>query len=146
MTQNKETAWVKNPHGVVVALPKYLAEWRVSKFPGWSYTEPEAVPAVKQYPMEGELTEQGERRRMHRQERTEVSPTTSIESASVAPADTVAPEAVAESGDRDLTREEYMALDWQPLRSYARSRGIDVDAPGSTKEAILAELDKGSAS
>ena len=51
--------FLENPHGVVVSLPKYLAEKFLSTKIGWKIAEPEDVPEQKAYPIDGDLTERG---------------------------------------------------------------------------------------
>ena len=58
-----ETTWVMNPHGIKVALPRYLAEEFVATKIGYEFTEPDIVPKTKRYPSDYELTEVGEKRR-----------------------------------------------------------------------------------
>lgn len=130
--------WIRNPHGVVVALPKHLYERRIRQY-GWDACDPEPGPAVKRYPVEGELTEKGERRREHREQRAQEA------EARLAAAPTAQPVATqAQPSDPGvLSPEAYRALGWQSLRSYALSRGVDVTAKGMTKETVIAELDKG---
>jgi len=141
MTNSKKTVWVKNPHGVKVALPKWRAEERVNKTPGYTYCEPEVVPKVKQYPMEGELTPQGETRRAHRQERANEAAEVVKEEAVVTEAVTASDAAKEAMVDRPLTEEEWSALDWVDLKKYAVSRGIEVTST-TKKDAIVAELKK----
>lgn len=111
-----------------MALPPLLAAQRL-KENGYSQCEPEFVPAQKRYPMDGELTEQGEKRRAYRQtqEKARVP-------AFVTPA-------APESAPGDLIGlEQQKAMPWMDLVKYAQLRGINAKEKGMTKEKILALL------
>lgn len=62
--KDKTPVWVKNPHGVVSCLPKYLAEKYLNTRIGWTITEPMKVPKEKQYPLTGDFTAQGYKNRL----------------------------------------------------------------------------------
>ena len=62
------TAWVENSKGMVSAAPQYLADYFVGTRPGWKYAKAEKVSDVKQYPVDMELTELGEKRRKRARE------------------------------------------------------------------------------
>ncbi len=62
---NNETTptWITNAKGMKSCVPQWMAEKFVSKRIGWSYSEPDEVPAQKRFPKDLYLTEQGRSRR-----------------------------------------------------------------------------------
>lgn len=132
---SKETVWIKNPHGVVVALPPHLAAERL-KQAGYSITEAEDVPKYKRYPVEGELTELGEKRRMHRAIRQVMPADSDAETGATPPTDisNLQPGAF-------LSPSDYRKLPWIELKKYAQMRGLNTMEPGMTKQHVLDLLD-----
>lgn len=127
-----ESVWVKNPSGVAVALPPHLAAERLKQV-GYSLCEAEYVPAKKVYPLDGELTEQGEKRREHRAARAEAE----------AKVEASAPEAEPESAQtpgRLFGRMELETMPWLELVKFAQMRGINTKEKGMTKEKVMSLL------
>jgi|TARA_Y100000310_G_C20701923_1_gene830810 hypothetical protein len=57
--------WLVNPHGLVVSCSESVFNWRLGQ-PGYRQAREDEIPDVpkeKQYPMVGELTELGRKRR-----------------------------------------------------------------------------------
>lgn len=130
-----ESVWLKNPAGVKVALPPSLAAERLKQV-GYSLCEADYVSAQKQYPMDGELTEEGEKRRGHRQMR-EREPII----AASAPAQALAIAVEPTDASTLLSPAAYRELGWMELKRYAGLRGIDTMQAGMTKEKVLSLLD-----
>lgn len=146
------TVWLKNKYGVISAFPKSIAERHLTTKIGYSLAQPHEIPYVpeqKVYPEELFLTEAGEKRRGRRAQ----------QQAPAAPAPVQAPapaqelpdvnepkeadaESLAERGKagETLKPDEYRALKWLDLRSYAVTRGVKMR--GQKREEILADLDK----
>lgn len=144
-SSKEQTVWLTNPHGTKVALPKSLAAWRLSNFPGYAECEPEFVPEEKEYPDDPELTEKGDKRRKTIREkkakRSVGRPKGPEEAPKTDEAVKAELDAKAEAGE-NLTKEEYRLVSWQVLRKYGRSHGLDV--ANLRREQILEQLDKSS--
>jgi len=121
----EETVWLKNPHGVVVALPKSLADWRLRTSPGFAKCESEYVPEEKEYPDDIMLNEAGNRRRKLIRDKREAKAEGAVGPGMGAEpkAEGVTPEKKLEEG-LVLTKEEYRELSWADLRKYAATRGL----------------------
>lgn len=138
--------WLRNPHGVVSAVTLEVYNKRIKEH-GWSQAQPENVPEVKQYPAGGELTEEGEKRRKHNQERAnqrarkvdvkletaEKGPELTADDLFIAEAERAASEAEI------LTKEQYRAISFNSLKKYAMIRGIH--GRDLRREDILEKLD-----
>lgn len=90
--------WLKNPSGITVCLPRFLAMKRLQKEINWSLTEPEDVPKTKQYPSGRLLTAEGRERRVSISEYEEVKKEKKKEV-----------EAVKEESEEDKLRQEAKA-------------------------------------
>lgn len=145
---SEETVWIENPHGIKIAVPESIGQWRVQNFPNYKYCEPEYVPEFKQYPHDDYLTEAGEKRRDKLRKSTEARE--AAKGAKTAPKeeaveteptlDKAELEAKAARGET-LTPEEYRIIGWMPLRAYAKGRGIE-KLTGLKRPELLEALDK----
>lgn len=139
--------WIRNPKGVVSQVPVKFFD-KFIKLHGWSEATPEDVPKEKVYTMDGDLTEDGERRRkalVERSSRKKVAaPAPEPESEPKITIDTLSSDApVSKFKDgKTLTREEYRQLAWPDLKSYASTCGIDIMQRGLTRDGLIGLLDK----
>lgn len=146
----EDIQWIRNPKGVVSAIPARRYNEYIKRH-GWEPAVPEEVPLFKVYTDDGELTENGERRRktlMDRAARRAIKPAPAPQAA---PIPTLAPDLRPATGEKSiedkvrdsdlLTPEEYRKISWMDLRSYAALRGIDVTQRGLTKDVLLNLLD-----
>ncbi len=63
-TEENSPFFLENKHGVVVSMPRHMAEKILNTKIGWQIAEPEDVPKEKQYPISGDLNERGLKSRM----------------------------------------------------------------------------------
>lgn len=121
-----KTAWIMNPHGIVVAIPEQLAQELVSKKPGYKYTEPEDVPEQKQYPDDVMLTEAGEKRRIQIRKKQ------------------LEQQVKIEENKKEIKEENFQEKHAAEIRTEAKKRGLKHTHLKSidTLEKELVELDK----
>jgi len=111
--------WLENPHGIVVAMPRWRAEQILATKIGWKISEPGDSPQEKEYPIDTELTEKGMKRRGY------ISKVKSEEGAKVNEP-IVAPEKdEVAAPDSLVVSEEKLTKSIEELRALAKEKGID---------------------